>query len=188
MDQSKIGSLIRALRLERNMTQKGLADRLGITEQAVSKWERGLGCPDVTLLPQLAQELGVPLEGLLSGDLNTQTPNGGNMRQLKFYICPQCGNLMTATGAASLSCCGRTLEPLSPKKPDDHHKLILEAVEDEWFITCSHPMKKEHFMSFAALATGDQVTLVKRWPEWDFRKRGFLFWYCTEHGLFRQAI
>ena len=193
MDQNKIGLLIRTLRLERAMTQKDLADRLCVTEQAVSKWERGLGCPDVPLLPLLSQELGVPLERLLSGSLSPQAPNGGNIRQLKFYVCPQCGNLITSTGTAALSCCGRTLEALIPQKPDETHQLILSPVEDEWYITSSHPMEKEHYLSFAAWVSGDQLMLVKRWPEWDYqvripRKRGFLLWHCTKHGLFRQTI
>lgn len=193
MEQKNTGLLIRALRLERNMTQKALADRLCVTEQAVSKWERGLGCPDVHLLLLLSQELGVPLDGLLSGSLDIQTPNGGNMRQIKFYVCPQCGNLITSTGTPALSCCGRMLEPLVPQKPDDAHQLSLTPVEDEWYITAPHPMEKDHFLSFAAWVNGDQLILIKRWPEWDYqvripRKKGFLFWHCTKHGLFRQTI
>ena len=50
MDPTKTGALIRALRKERNMTQKDLAERLHITDRAVSKWERGLCAPDISLL------------------------------------------------------------------------------------------------------------------------------------------
>ena len=49
-----------------------------------------MGCPDVSLLPSLAQALGVPVERLLAGELEEQDPDGGSMRQLKFYVCPQC--------------------------------------------------------------------------------------------------
>lgn len=194
MNQNKIGSLIRALRTERGTTQKMLAQALGVTDQAVSKWERGLGCPDVSLLPSLSQALGVPLERLLAGSLDERDPDGGSMRKLTFYVCPQCGNLMTATGAAALSCCGRTLEPLTPQTPDEDHQLVRELLDNEWFLTASHPMEKEHYLSFAALVSGDQATVVKRWPEWDFQARfpkkghGMLYWYCTKHGLFRQAL
>jgi len=194
MDQQKTGSLIRALRAEQHMTQQALADVLGVTDRAVSKWERGLGCPDVSLLPSLAQALGVPVERLLAGELEEQDPDGGSMRQLKFYVCPQCGNLITATGSAVLSCCGRKLEALEPRKPDEEHRLTFEQVEDDWFITASHPMVKGHYLSFAALVSGEQATVIKRWPEWDFQVRlprrghGMLFWYCTEHGLFRQPL
>ena len=194
MDQNKTGSLIRVLRLEHAMTQHTLAQALEVTDQAVSKWERGLGCPDVSLLPRLAQTLHVPLERLLAGELDQKEPDGGSMRNITFYVCPQCGNLMTATGAPLLSCCGRTLEPLTAQKPDEAHRLTVEPVEDEWFLTAPHPMEKSHYLSFAALVKGDQVVLVKRWPEWDFQVRfprrghGMLFWYCTRHGLFRQTL
>ena len=194
MDQNKIGLLIRTLRLERNMTQRMLANALGVTDRAVSKWERGLGCPDVSFLPALAQTLGIPMEGLLAGRLDEQEPDGGSMRKLNFYVCPQCGNLVTATGTVALSCCGRTLEPLVPQKPDEFHHLSLEPIEDDWFLTSAHPMEKGHFLSFAALVNGEQATLVKRWPEWDFQARisrkqhGILYWYCTQHGLFRQIV
>ena len=194
MNYEKTGLLIRTLRAERGMTQHMLAETLGVTDQAVSKWERGLGCPDVSLLSGLSQALGVPLEGLLAGDLDKQDPDGGTMRNLSFYLCPQCGNLITATGTPALSCCGRTLEPLAPQKPDQAHHLNVEQVEDEWYLTAPHPMEKGHYISFAALVTGEQVTLVKRWPEWDFQLRlprrghGQLYWHCTQHGLFRQMI
>ena len=194
MNQNKIGLLIRRLRTEQNLTQRALAHTLGVTDQAVSKWERGLGCPDVSLLPDLSQALGVPLEGLLAGTLEEQDPDGGTMRNLSFYICPQCGNLITATGTPTLSCCGRTLPPLSWQKPDEAHQLQKESVEDEWFFTARHPMDKDHHLSFAALVTGEQVTLFRRWPEWDFQLRlprgshGLLYWYCTRHDLFRQTI
>lgn len=194
MDATKTGQLIRTLRTELAMTQNSLASQLNVTEQAVSKWERGLGCPDVSLLPRLAQILGVPMEKLLSGSLESQKPNGGSTRQIRFYVCPRCGNLMTSFGSAVLSCCGRSLEPLEAQKPDEGHRLIIESVEDEWFVTADHPMEKSHYISFAALVTGDQLLLVRRWPEWDFQARlpqrghGLLFWHCSQHGLFRQVL
>ena len=54
MDQTKIGALIRALRLELGLTQKQLAERIFVSDKAVSKWERGHGCPDASLISQLA--------------------------------------------------------------------------------------------------------------------------------------
>ncbi|OUQ80659.1 helix-turn-helix domain-containing protein [Flavonifractor sp. An100] len=194
MDQNKMGSLIRTLRTEQGMTQLALARALDVTDRAVSKWERGLGCPDVSLLPQLAQLLGIPMEQLLAGELDEQSPDGGTMRNLSFYLCPQCGNLLTATAPASLSCCGRRLKPLPVQKPDEDHRLNFEPIEDEWYLTAPHPMEKGHYLSFAALVTGEQLTLLKRWPEWDFQVRlprrghGMLYWYCTQHGLFRQPL
>ena len=50
MEERALGALVKALRKERGMTQKELAGRLHVTEQAVSRWERGVGCPEVGLL------------------------------------------------------------------------------------------------------------------------------------------
>ena len=67
MDQKKVGALIRALRREKSLTQRALAERLGLSDKAVSKWERGLGCPDISLLPDLSAALDVDLAQMLSG-------------------------------------------------------------------------------------------------------------------------
>lgn len=69
MDNLKFGAFIARLRKEKNLTQKELADRLHVTDKAVSKWETGKGFPDVKLLEPLAQELGVSLVELLNGEL-----------------------------------------------------------------------------------------------------------------------
>lgn len=194
VDQEKIGILLRRLRTQRGMTQKQLAQRISLSDKTISKWERGLGCPDLSVLPELAALFGITLEDLLAGQLPETPQNGGNMKNLKFYVCPACGNLMTASGSPSLSCCGRVLEPLEHQKPDDDHALNIEDIDGEWFISSLHPMEKGHSLMFAALTTSERVTLVRQWPEWDFqvrlpkRGRGFLYWYCTEHGLFRQIL
>lgn len=69
MDSKQIGALLWRLRKEKDMTQQELADRLHVSPQAVSKWERGNGVPDVSLLPRLTEIFGVSLERLLRGDL-----------------------------------------------------------------------------------------------------------------------
>lgn len=69
MDSRRIGALIRVLRIERALTQRQLAERLGVSDKAVSKWERGGGCPDVGLLSELAGQLGTSVETLLQGNL-----------------------------------------------------------------------------------------------------------------------
>lgn len=68
MDCQKIGSFISAIRKEKNMTQKQLADKLHVTDRAVSKWERGLGIPDVSLLSDLSNILGVSINEILAGE------------------------------------------------------------------------------------------------------------------------
>ena len=192
MDQTKTGGLIRALRTQKGLTQKELAEAVGVGDKAVSKWERGLGCPDVSLLPELSRVLGVWLEALLSGQIDANDQERGNMKKLNFYVCPDCGNLITAATEAGVSCCGRTLPPLEPQKPEE--PLSVEKIDDSWFIASPHPMTKDHYVSFAALLTGDTLFLRRLYPEWDLQTRipafghGILLWYCTKHGLFRQII
>ena len=62
-----LGKRIAALRHEKEMTQEELAEKIGVTSQAVSKWENDQTCPDITLLPLLAKILGVSVDELLSG-------------------------------------------------------------------------------------------------------------------------
>ncbi len=194
MDSLRVGQLIRALRQGRELTQRQLADELSISVQAVSKWERGLGMPDVSLLPMLAEQLNVSIERLLSGELNESCSIGGNMKNIKFYVCPVCSNLIWSTSEASVACCGHPLESLTAVKPDDEHTLVLEPVEDELFVTIAHEATKQHYISFVAVATGDNVTVYKQYPEWElnvrFRKRGhgILYYYCTNHGLFKKTF
>ncbi len=194
MDCKKVGSLIYELRKNKNMTQKQIADLMNISDKTISKWERGLGCPDISLLPELSQILGVSIEQILSGEINLNQLVGGNMNKIKFYVCPQCGNLMTATGNATISCCGKTLESLVAKKAEEEHKLNIEPVEDELYVTTEHEMRKEHYISFIAYIKGDRVLITKQYPEWNmqfrFRKSGHgkLYYYCTEHGLFYQIV
>ena len=68
MDTEKMGVLIAKMRKEKGLTQKELADQLHVTDRAVSKWERGICCPDISLLEDLANILGVSISSLLNGE------------------------------------------------------------------------------------------------------------------------
>ena len=68
MNQEKIGNFIRSLRKEKNLTQKELADKLNITDRAISRWERGIGCPDISLLEELSKILDITILELLKGE------------------------------------------------------------------------------------------------------------------------
>lgn len=65
MQRQSFGEMVRTLRSEKGMTQLELAQRMGVTDKAVSKWERDLSIPDVASLPKLAEELGVSVDELL---------------------------------------------------------------------------------------------------------------------------
>jgi transcriptional regulator with XRE-family HTH domain len=194
MDNAKIGSLIRSLRTEKGMTQKELADKMKLSDKTISKWERGCGGPDLSLLTELSALLGVNIENILNGQIDLNDAVGGNMKKSKYFVCPACGNLTVCTGNAAVSCCGRKLNELKPQKAADEQKLTVEAVEDEWFISSPHPMTKSDYISFIAFVTGDKLQIIKLYPEWDIqtrlpkREHGTLLWYSKKNGLFYQYI
>lgn len=190
MDQIKIGSLIQQLRQERGLTQQQLADQLGISNKTVSKWENGKGCPDLAFWEELSRLLGADVSGLMRGELAANRPDVGNLKRTKFYVCPVCGNILTATGAAELSCCGRRLYPLSPAAPGEEHAVHLEESDLEYYVTLDHPMERGHYLRFAALVQDDRVYLQRLYPEQDaafrlpIQKRyGTLYVCCSQHGL-----
>lgn len=194
MNQIKIGQLICALRKEKGYTQLELANKLAVSDKAVSKWERGLGAPDISLLASLAAVLEVDIDCLLRGDLNENRRKDGNMKHVSFYVCPVCGNVITATQKAAVSCCGKVLQPLAAQKPTEEHSVTIEKIEHDYYVTSDHPMEKSHSVAFVAFKTGDTLIIKKQYPEWNLavripaRGHGQLFWYCTEHGLFSQII
>lgn len=194
MDATKIGELICTLRKEKGLTQLQLAERLNVSDKAVSKWERGLGCPDVSLLARLSQVFAVDLEKLLAGELDPNSQAAGNLKNLHFYVCPTCGNLVTALVDTPVSCCGKKLTALTAQKAGPEDKLSVEIIENDYFISSDHEMTKDHYISFVAFLTGDTVLLRKQYPEWNLQTRlpvfahGRLLWYCTRHGLFYQNI
>lgn len=194
MDQTRTGALIRTLRQQKHLTQRQLADTIGVSDKAVSKWERGCGAPDISLLPRLSQALGTSAEALLRGDLEENDLSNGNMKRVRVCVCPHCGNLVLLSDAADVTCCGQTLQALTPQAPDEAHRLTAELSDGAWYLTSSHPMQREHYLSFTALVDEDTLMLRRLYPEWDAQTRlpyfahGTLLWYCTRHGLFAQKI
>lgn len=197
MDCNKVGALLLRLRKEKGMTQRQIADRLNISDKAISKWERGLGCPDVSLLSELSNVFEINIEKLLAGDLKANHIEIGNIKRIKFYVCPYCSNVITNTGDAEISCCGRKLSPLVAKPADEQHMAVVEDVEGEYYITFHHEMNKTHYISFVAYVTSDRILLTKLYPEQAASIRlpklggvglqqkygAILYYYCSRHGL-----
>lgn len=190
MDLNKSGKLLRDLRISKGMTQKQVAEQLGVLPKTVSKWETGHGFPDVSAVSALADILGVSERILLSGDLIKNMEEVGNMKKTKFYVCPHCGAIMQGTGEFQLVCCGKPLAPLQAAQADDEHTIHVSEIENDFYITFHHEMTKEHFISFLAYVTFDKVLLVKLYPEQDASARfpkmhgGIFYYYCNQHGLF----
>lgn len=188
------GSVIKNLREAKGITQLQLAEKIGVTAKAVSKWETAKGLPDISLIEPLSKALGVSVIELMSGETVINKNSSSNMLFSKFYVCPVCGNIIHTTGEAVISCCGIQLPPLEAEDSDDEHRITTENVEDEKFITVHHEMSKKHFISFLALITTDRVQFVKFYPEGNaetrlqMRGRGYLYIYCNKHGLMRKKI
>lgn len=194
MNNENKGSLIRSLRIEKGMTQLQLAEMLNISDKAVSKWERGKGCPDIELIPKLSDILGADVRNVIEGTGTRNTAVCGNLNKMSVYVCQCCGNITLCTGNAAVSCCSRTLLPLTLTPAETKDCLIAEQVEDEWYITCADTMTKEDYISFVAFVTSERAEFYKLYPEWDVqlripkREKGRLVWYRTTKGLLYMDI
>lgn len=194
MDAQKTGALIRKMRTARGMTQRALAEELFVSDKAVSKWERGMGLPDIAVLARLAQALGVKTDALLCGDMRESARDGGNMRRLKFCVCPVCGNVIVMTGEGQVSCCGRALEAMKPAADCGAHALSFQLTDGEIYASFDHPMDKGHYIRFVAVAGYDRVLLVKLYPEQGSEVRlpymphAAVYVGCSEEGLFVQKM
>lgn len=190
MDLSKNGKLLCDLRKAKGMTQKQVADRLGIVPKTISKWETGHGFPEISTLSDLADIFGVSERVLLSGSLIKNTEEVGNMKRTKFYVCPHCRSVMQTTGECQVICCSKPLEKLKALAADEQHSLKVSEIEDDFYIEISHPMSKEHYISFVAYVGFDRVLMVRMYPEQDAAVRfprmrgGKLYYFCSKHGLF----
>ena len=75
MDAEKIGRFIRELRKKNNLTQNDLANKYGVTYQAVSKWENGINLPDIALLKEMSHDFNIDIEDILEGKISTKKKN-----------------------------------------------------------------------------------------------------------------
>ncbi|MBQ6896243.1 MAG: helix-turn-helix domain-containing protein [Oscillospiraceae bacterium] len=191
MDSYITASAIKKLREKKGITQAELAQKIGVSDKTISKWETAKGLPDISLIEPLAKELGVSVIEIMSGDYITNRNISCNMLRSKFYLCPVCGNIIHSSGESLIGCCGITLPPLEAEECDGEHTVLVEKVEDEHFITVNHPMEKSHFITFIAYVTGDRCQFVKLYPEGNaqtrlnLRGKGVLYICCNRHGLMK---
>lgn len=184
------GEAIRRLREKNRFTQAELAERLCVSDKAVSKWETGKGYPDISLLEPLAEALSVSVAELLSGSAVTNDNLSANMLRSLFYVCPVCGNVVHSMGEAVVHCHGVLLRPAEAEEADGQHEISVERVEDEYYVTVHHDMTKQHYISFIAAASSDRLQLVKLYPEGSaaarFKVGGVrrIYYYCNRDGLF----
>lgn len=190
MNQYVTGTVIRELREKNKMTQLEFAEKLGVSDKTVSKWETGKGYPDITLLEPIAEVFKISVTELISGNTIQNQNVSANMMRSKFYVCPVCGNVIHSMGESVISCHGVQLLPLEAEPTDEKHMIFIERIEDEYYVRIDHDMTKEHYISFVAAASSDGIQLVKLYPEGNaearFKIRGVrrIFFYCNRDGLF----
>lgn len=190
MNEYITGTMIRELREKKHLTQAELAEKLFVSDKAVSKWENGKGYPDISLLEPIANVFGISVSELLSGRAVSNVNVSANMLRSKFYVCPVCGNAIHSMGEAVIHCHGVLLTPSLPEETDENHKIFIEGVEDEYYIRIEHDMTKAHHIAFLAALSPDRIQMVKLYPEGNaearFKTNGVkkIFFYCNRDGLF----
>ena len=190
MNQYVTGAVIKELREKNKMTQLKLADKLGVSDKTVSKWETGKGYPDITLLEPIAEAFSVSVTELISGNAVYNSNVSANVLKSKFYICPICGNVIHSMGEAVIHCHGVPLTAETAEKSDESHKIFIDKIEDEYFVRIDHAMTKKHYISFVAAQSCDKTQIVKLYPEGNaeaiFKIGGVekIIFYCNRDGLF----
>ena len=190
MNQYVTGTVIKQLREKNKMTQLQLAEKLGVSDKTVSKWETAKGYPDITLLEPIAEAFKISVTELISGNTIHNENISANMLRSKFYVCPVCGNVIHSMGEAAIHCHGIQLTPLEAGPADENHMAVIERIEDEYYVRIDHSMTKEHYISFVAAASSDDIQIVKLYPEGSaearFKIRGVrrILFYCNRDGLF----
>jgi transcriptional regulator with XRE-family HTH domain len=190
MNEYVTGAVIKELREKNNVTQLQLADKLGVSDKTISKWETGKGYPDITLLDPIANALSVSVAELISGNTVYNSNISANMLRSQFYVCPVCGNVIHSMGESVIHCHGVLLQPEETEATDEDHKIIIEHVEDEYYVQIKHEMTKNHYISFIAAVSSDRMQMVKLYPEGDaqarFKINGVkkIYFYCNRSGLF----
>ena len=190
MNQYVTGAVIRELREKSGMTQARLAEKLGVSDKTVSKWETAKGYPDITLLEPIAEAFRISVTELISGNTVYNSNVSANMLRSRFYVCPVCGNAIHSMGEAAIHCHGILLTPLEAEPADERHRLFIERVEDKYYVRIDLSMTKDNYISFVAAASSDEIQMVKLYPEGNaearFKIRGVrrIFYYCNRDGLF----
>ena len=194
MNQYVTGTVIKELREKNRMTQLRLAEKIGVSDKCISKWETGRGFPDISLLEPLAAALKISVIELLSGCTVRNRNRSANMLRSRLYVCPVCGNVIQAAGEAVISCCGITLPPLEAEEADEDHRIWTEAAEDEYYVSLQHPMTKEHYISFLMAVSDQGSQFIKLYPEGNaearFKIRGVkvIYAYCNRHGMYQWTV
>lgn len=161
MNAEKTGKIIYESRRKKGMTQKELAEAISVTDKAVCKWEKGHGCPDITLLSQLSKVLEIDILSILRGELVKNRSIAGNMNRLKFYRCSTCGNLVTSAKDIEISCCGNKLSFMEAGHTEDpKYQPIISEFDGRYLVRFNHPMTKEEYIANLITVQYDRIMVI----------------------------
>ena len=188
------GKIIKELREKEHLTQIELANIIGVSDKAVSKWETGKGLPDITLIEPLSKALKVSVIELMNGEYIINQNKASNMLKSNFSVCPICSNIIHTMGENIISCCGMNLPILEAENENDKHTIECKIIENEYYISIKHDMSKEHYISFIAYVANDRCEIVKLYPEQTAearflrRGKGLIYIYCNKDGLIKKVL
>lgn len=165
MDQIKTGNVIRELRIKEGMTQRVLAEKLRVSDRAISKWERGLGCPDVSLLTELSKIFRLDLVSLLDGELKENEETNGNLKKTKLYYCPTCKNIVLSSSPVKAFCCSHLLDIVEPEKKSPDMDIEINKGSSV-VISSEREQRKDDYASLVLYLTSDSYIIKRLYPEW----------------------
>lgn len=166
MNAEKTGKIIYEARTKKGMTQKELAEAISVTDKAVCKWEKGHGCPDITLLSQLSKVLEIDIQSILRGEIEKNITMAGNLKRFKFYRCSTCGNFIFSAKEIETSCCGNKLKCLELKETDDpKYQPIISEFDGRYLVSFNHPMTKDEYIANFVTLQYDKVSVTNLFAE-----------------------
>lgn len=142
----------------------------------------------------IAKTFDISITELISGNIINNGNVSANMMCSKFYVCPVCGNIIHCMGEAVIQCHGLQLVPYQAEEVDEDHSILIERVDDEYYVRIEHEMTKQHYISFIAALSSDKLQMIKLYPEGNaegrFKMKGVkkILFYCRKDGLFGTAM
>lgn len=166
MNAAKTGKLIHDIRVKKGMTQVQLAEAINVTDKAICKWERGRGCPNITLLSQLSKVLEIDIQSILQGECVKKRKIGTSMNNLLFYGCPTCGNLISSVKEVEVSCCGNRLMPITATESDEEkYRPIINEFDGQYSVSFNHPMTKSDYIKNVIVVQYDKIMCINLYAE-----------------------
>lgn len=182
--------IIKEKRKKKGLTQLQLANLLNVSDRTISKWERGVGLPDISILNELSKILQISIETLLEGSKDENKIKSINSLKSKLYYCNKCNNIIHSYIDIDVFCCGTKITSLILNKNNYKYPVNIGIIDNQVNINIKHPMKKDNYISFIFSTRFDKILITKLYPEQNLQinlpqsfKNHYL--YDTKLGLFK---